>query len=806
MNSFSKNRTTFLFILLCLLGAGYSLFEWINFKNTPDENTASELATEAVTIASDNFDRFVFDFTSRSTLVTENIKSALENGSNLEQVFTESIDRDYFWGSVVFKDKEKHIWSGFVPNSYPDKVLGIDEPLHVSINTENNVTYLYSLIPFFVEEQDSLIRYDIYNRVKLSQDNILTLGSNLELSPAKLFSVPEKYPVRFDFNEFTSQSTLASSVISTASSDSLGQIYALEEGFNEYVAYTNEKTGIWRAFFLACFLLLVGALAFSFSKSIEGWMSLLIPISAYTCIWLLIKTLYPLLNIQVLNVALLSNLHLVNYAVNALYTLLVAIMVTSYLVSEEKPRLFPESSKFIATGLILSACAGATFYTFLLNTSSVIIHSDVRVLDLELIPSLTTLVFYLCSSATFISLFVLFITLNWFFLKNAPKQFWYFIIGIIAGILGFTLIGAFTFASGDDLTWALAISLLSFSLVLIFSVYLVKKPPAFLRSSKLRLLIFISYLSVCFIYIAFVSGNTARQNQQMLQAAADFSVDEELEIQNITVTLLRALSDELSTNPAVAFEDASFDRFLADYIKPEWLRYTISVQVIDVDGTRFTDYTTSLSPPQWSTAFRITELEIPFEHEQIRRSNLRPVIRRRPINTINANYSSFIRGWIPVFENSTSEKRIGWVLCSVYEELPQLDRPLRTVISSQKYDNWGDTFLATEYENGSSVRSLMEGIPLEIPEPATLSENVISKVNSDSVFATSLMYGNDEIKELYVKKRGKYCSDCHQKNRFKPTYFLISEIVLCTGYFRNFSDAFLFLEYTLENFRAFQKI
>ncbi|GAB5407774.1 MAG: hypothetical protein BalsKO_01390 [Balneolaceae bacterium] len=241
----------------------------------------------------------------------------------------------------------------------------------------------------------------------------------------------------------------------------------------------------------------------------------------------------------------------------------------------------------------------------------------------------------------------------------------------------------------------------------------------------------------------------------MLEAAELFSIDEENEVQSIAKNLLEELSNELSQNSELAFDNSFFDEYLENYIKPEWLRYSISVQIIDDDGSRFSDYTTSLSRPQWSTAFRIQELEIPFEDEQIRRENIRPVIRTRPISTINAKYSTFIRGWIPIFENSESNSRIGWILCSVYEELPQLDRPLRTVISSRENLFTGETFTSSEYENGTYVRSSITGIPLEIPRPYVLPESTIKQVELDSIFTTSFSYDNNEIKELYVKKRDK---------------------------------------------------
>lgn len=752
MSTLSKNRTPILIGLLCILALGYSLFEWLNYQNAPKESAITSLAEESVLAASENFKQFVFKFTKNSTSFADQSKKLLENNESLESLFDEAYQTYSFWGSVIFKEDEKIGWNGFVPNNLPDQIYDLNESLYISIDTENNVTYLFSLIPLFVESQDSVVRYDVYNRVKISQENILSIGKNLELSPNELFTYPGQYPVIFDFNEFTQPDALASSVISTVSSDSLGKIYALPKDFYEFEAYHFEKTGIWRAFFLVCFLMLIGALAFSFSKELGGWAGLFVQLAVYTCIWLLIKTLYPLINIHAFNVPLLANLYLVNYAVNSFYTLLISFSATSFLITERNLIIPFSSGGFMFMGATLSILVGTTFFKFLSNTTGVIIHSTITVMDLELLPSLSTLIFYLCSSTTFISLFILFISICWFIIKNASKKTGYTISGLIIGLVVFGIVSKLSFVKESDSNWIIVITTLFIFLTTVFSVYLVKKKPDFIKSSKLRSLIFISYLAVCFIYIAYASGNTARQNLRMIEAADDFSLNEEDQIRNITVDLLLALGNELSNSPQSAFDDAFFDQFVEGFIKPEWLRYSISVQIIDSDGDRFADYTTSLSPPQWSTAFRIAELEIPFEDEQIRRENLRPVLRRQPINTINANYSSFIRGWIPIFEHSESDLRIGWILCSVYEELPQLDRPLRTVISSQQSRNWGETLLSTEYENGVAIRSILTGIPLEISEPSILPEQTMMRVYSDSIYSTSFSYGTSEIKELFVKK------------------------------------------------------
>lgn len=749
MGILKENRTVILFSLLCLLAVGYSFFEWNSFRNTPTEDEKIQLASKSVSDAYNTFQQFLFDFTSHSTSFAEAVKNEVTN-ENLEKSASSLLDYDYnFWGTVIFKEGERVLWNGFAPTSYQGDSLSQNDPLYVSIANENNVTFLFSVIPFFIEKDTLIIRYDVVNRVKISQDNIINIGGNLELAPQQLFTLPDQYPVQFRFNEGSYETSIASKIISTTSSDSLGVIYATESGFDEFRNIHLSSISFWRAIFLACLLVLTGLLIFSFSITIGGWKGLILQIVATSCIWLLIKSLYPLLNIQANRLLFLTNLSQVGYIVNAIYSLLICTSISTFILKRKK------SINLRSVGAIsffTSAFFAYIIFRYLLSTTSLIAYSSINVLDLELIPSLETLIFYVCASVTFISIFSISIISYWFIFKNSKGYFNTVFIGLILGFLTFCVFCILFYNGDKDSNWALSISSLFFFLTIVFAVYVLKKDSIFVSSSKLKLLIFISYLTICFVEMAVARGATLRQNIQMLEAAKSYSTDEETEMQSITISILNELVYELSQIQDGAFGDSFLDQYLQDFIKPEWLRYTISVQIINKEGDRFTDYTTSLSPPQWSTAFRIQELEIPYEDEQIRRDRLRPILRSRPINTINANYSAFIRGWIPIYENIESDVLIGWILCSVYEELPQFNRPLRTVISTGQNTTFGETLASSEYINGNFIRSSVIGTPLEIPGPSTLPEITRAKVEVDSIFVTSFTYNNDEIKELYVKK------------------------------------------------------
>ena len=749
-----KRSLTTLLILLCVLLCGYAVFEWSTYSNKPTPENKNSLAEDAVNNAVENFRDYLFDFTNQSAELTGEIESRIKAGEMPEEIYNALSPSSPFWGVVLYKDGATVFWDGFVPDAYPEDSPQNSDLSRISIGTNNNVTYFYNILPFFADGDTALARYDVYTRAKISQDNILELGKELEMDPALLFGSDKSYPVFFSFGESTDQTdVLHSEVVSLSSSDSIATIYALDSSYESFRAKYDYQNALKRGLFYIAFLVLGGLFILILARSIGGITGVLLQLVAFTTVWFLLRTIYPIIEGSQ-NFSSLPDITLIRYAVNAIFATLISISIIPFLINHKSEMKISDPGKLFIAGLAVSALSAISFHGFFMQTFQLMVHSDVQIMDLELIPSLPTLILYVTGSLYFVSIALVNGTFIWFILTKTPRTFWFTIAGLITGFLFTDMLYRFIMPDGAEYSWILLINGLLFSVILIFSVYVFQRNPQFLYSSKLRLLLFLGYLTVCFSYIPMSNGNVHRLNERMLNEAESFSKDEENEIENITKSILSQLEQNVNGNPNRLFNDVPFARLMESIIEPEWLRYTISIQLIDKSGDRFADYTTSLSPPQWSTAYRITELEIPFEEERIQRENLRPIIRNRPINTINSSYSSFRRGWIPIFENDSSDVRSGWILCSVYRELPQLDRPLRTVINASESSEWEQTLVTTEYHDGVAIRSSITGIPLEIPTPSLLSEKLRMHIKADSVYRTTSTYGYQKVKELYLLQNG----------------------------------------------------
>lgn len=121
-----------------------------------------------------------------------------------------------------------------------------------------------------------------------------------------------------------------------------------------------------------------------------------------------------------------------------------------------------------------------------------------------------------------------------------------------------------------------------------------------------------------------------------------------------------------------------------------------------------------------------------------------------PLNEAASNYSAFRRAWIPLYENGDETQRTGWILCSVYRERPQYEKPIRAVIASRSNENWDVPINITEYIDGHSVRKNIQGLPLELPDYLNLPEELIEEIHENGSLARITEMGGQTIRELFI--------------------------------------------------------
>lgn len=756
-----KNKTWTLAFLLTLTALCYGVFEiWIEHGEL-SEFEREQLAHKSVNSALQNYNAFHNKFTRESRLFTEYVQQQLASASDMQNIINEADNNYDFWGMSVFSEQELLLWSGFAPHEYPKDIPTDSPDIWVDIKRNNNVTFLNYRVSFEVEKADSLSQYTLLTRKKIQQENILPIGDSSELKPSWLFQSESDYPVHFNFFESPPRNPQFKTKISTQTVDSVGVIYTLADDYSEYRATRQNQFFLYRAIFYALLISLVTLFLISISQELSIWNSLLLKLFAISLAWLFFSNIdYGVGWIEIFGALGQQDFEtikpLVEYCVHSIFILLISIVCFRPLISTEIDLKKRPGIIFPTVLIFYGFLSAFLLYFFLIETYSLFIQSSIRVLDLEVFPRWQTMVFYIASGIFSISSITLLTLLGWFLLKLRKQSLPIPLLLMIAGyLLGMLLIFWLKLYPANAI-WIILTTGIFFSVILVFIILVNRNPSLFSNASRLRLLLLFSYISVCITYIAVYKGYSERLHSQMERAAYLFIDEEATQAEQIARNLLTSLEQSISGLTAQDFiqrpsyVENVFTRETRELISPEWESFSISTQLVNNSGEIVGEYASDLDSPAWTRAFNMLSLVIPFEEEQIRVENLRPIIRERPLNEANSNYSSFRRAWIPLYEEGSNVDRIGWILCSVYRERPQFEKPLRAVIASEESEDWNASISITEYVEGKAARRNIVGPPLELPGYLRLPDDLMQQVQQDSVLYRTAEVANQNIREFFI--------------------------------------------------------
>lgn len=761
MKSPIHNNTWALAFLLTLVALMYGIFEIWTEQGDLTELEQTTLANEAINTALQNYLNFEQEFVNQSNQFSVFAKQQLQNNEPLSSITTEA-DKEYdFWGISLFKGNENILWTGFSPQQVSPEVKPTGNNAYVSIEQSNNVTFLNYSTHITAQLNDTLIQYTVITRKKVKQENILPIGDDSELMPSDFLQPEADYPVHFSFFEEPPQNPQFITRISTQSVDSAGVIYTLKDDYSEYRSIKQNQYFLYRAIFYVVLISLITLFLISISRELTTWKSLLLKLFAITLAWLFFSNIdYGVGWIEIFYALGQQDFEaikpLVKYGVHSFFILLLTIVCFNPLLSSSLE--VKNSSSVITTVLIafFGFLSATLLHFYLLETYSLFTETSIAVLDLEVFPHLETFLFYVISGVFCISSITLLTILGWFLMKLTPQSLSVSLLIMLGGyLIGLFVIFVLSLYP-EKAGWLVLTTTLFFATILVFIFLAHRNPALFTFASRLRLLLLFSYIAVCISYIAVYKGYSIRLNSQMEKAAQLFVDEEATQAEIIARNLLTQLEQSVSNltlNDFIqrpAFVENYFTQQTQNLLQQDWERFSISTQLVNNQGEIIGEYSSDLDSPAWTRAFNMLSLVIPFEEEQIRVENLRPIVRERPLNEANSNYSSFRRAWIPLYQDGNTEQRIGWILCSVYRERPQYEKPLRAVIASEGSESWNASISIIEYIDGLAARRNIVGTPLDIPGYLSLPSEILSETKSDSSFYRTTGLGNQHIREYFV--------------------------------------------------------
>lgn len=741
----------------------YGIFElWIEYTEYTD-SSRDQYAQEALDEGLQNFNRFENDFIRQSSQLRAELQSQLFD-STLSNGYMQSLENEFsFWGTSVFRGQDLIYWSEFGAPALTHQLSESEPWPRVTVEQNNNVTFLSYQAPLIAPDADSIGEYQLVTRQKIDQENILSIGANSELSASELFQKETQYPLHFSFFEDPPEDLQFYVKLSTQSVDSVGIIYTFEDDFSQYRAANQNRYFLYRAIFYALLIIFISLFLISISQELSEWYSLLLKLFAITIAVIFFSNIeYGVGWIEIFyglgQQELQAIQGLVLYSIYALFFLVGTIICFKPLLNEKLPvdkEKLPDHS-LTAALLIFGLISVLILNFFLQQTHLLFIRSSIPILDLEVFPEWEAFFFYITSGIFCISILTLLTLIGWYLMNlvdhSSRISLLLMLGGFTAGLLMLLAIGV---ESGPE-TWYLFSVCFIFICCLSF-IYMAHEHANFFTSgSRLRLMLLLSGITVCITYVATYKGYSERLDSQMQLAARMFLDEEATQAEKVARDLLTDL--EISISDLTQEDLLQRPDFVENYftqqtqriIPEQWKSFSISTQLVNNNGKIIGEYSSDLDSPAWTRAFNMLSLVIPFEEEQIRVENLRPIVRERPLNEANSNYSSFRRAWIPLYEKDDNQTRIGWILCSVYRERPQFEKPLRAVIASENNDRWIAPIHITEYVNGKASRQNIVGTPLELPGYLRLPAELIQSIQKDSTLKRVEGLANQKVRELFI--------------------------------------------------------
>lgn len=731
---FNKSHiTTVLYSTLALVAIAFLYFEWLQLNNNRSNQETQIIAAESVNESFEQLQNQIFNFSSASTEFANSIAEQLV--SNTDLTLPNIIQSD-FWGAAVFEAGNPIYWQDYASIFPLDSLDANNNELILERRKEGNVQFLQSIIPITNIQNSDTVYYQVYTRLLLDQHSEFDITGNQPESDIHQMNSRNSFPVRISYSSVRQDSVIHSRTFFSVSGDFIALVYASESDIETFVNSENERIRNIRSYFILSIVALFTILIAWMCRKLNFYLQLLLQWSFLILIHFLQSPISTLL----FNDIFISKMIDFGFIV-AGFLCLYRLINNRYLGNKSS-----KSAEVYLLSILNGVAIAALLIFALHDIFSTILLTELNLFNQILTSSLLSTTWILIIGTALLIPVSLF---NHSFLKGIKYEqtsslgiFCSTIFGIsfptlisylLAEDLGIDSL--IIWISGSVLVAVLVLTLFQFRIrILTYKVSLIRVLLTILTivSSSITATIYYSFDEVLFTKLVNNSKVFEEDNEDRIRLVISELLDEAYaEVRSISL-----------------YSVSNFEQIIDNLIEEDWLKYSFSLQLIDKSGAPLAAYNTNLSVPQWTTDYRIEELIIPYEEERIRKENIRPILRSQPINTVNAEYSYFMRGWIPLYQSRRSENISGWILATLYQEIPELNRPFRSVVNATIQSPEETAFTFTEYKNGIPTRSIVSGTLTSIPDYGMLPSTI-----QDYMTGHQEWVQNPTIQDLKLKER-----------------------------------------------------
>lgn len=743
-----KHITAGLYGLLAGIAIAFLVFEWKNMNSNLDEIASEANAISAVEESFNQLSTYIFDFSSNSTEFANLIEQQFQNS---EDQISQVSGSNQFWGFTVFQEGTPVLWDGFTSTTILDSLEAINSNIKLERRRTGNVQFLESTIPVLIDHDSDTTYLQVVTRALIEQKNESDIGKNFNFTPEEAFNSKSSYPVRIAFSRVENDSVIHSREFESISGDFIATVYGSTSDSESFQKSERQKISTYRSYFITAIVVMFSILILWLTTSLHPYLRLFIHLGIFSTLYFFEQS-----TIQHQQLAIfIQDLGPIIFSALLYSSLFIAVKGRIASLSDA-----PSSEHFILSFLSgLSTSIWIMFLLILVDES--IGEAQINVFNQILTSSNISTIWLFFVSGTLAT--VLMLSNRIFLLLSHQKgklNFSLFSTILIGATV--PLIISFFLKMEIDVSNSILGAALFISLIICLSTFIQAKFSLLrFEVSLLRAFLIINTVAGLAVTSVIYSSFSNHLYSQLELKTNEFLEDNEDQIEAVISDLLFEAYGEVRS--ISLYSVSNFEQIIEGLIKDEWLKYSFSVQLIDNRGGPLAAYNTNLSVPQWTTDYRVDELIIPYEEEQIRRDNIRPILRERPINTVNAEYSYFMRGWIPVYQSRRSDNITGWILATLYKEIPELNRPFRSVVNATIQSPEETAFSLTEYRDLLPARSTVSGTLSSLPDYGVIPQRVSASLSTDSLFLNEATIQGVNLKEQFtLTEDGNIVRAAHQ--------------------------------------------
>ncbi|WP_445666557.1 ATP-binding protein [Fodinibius sp. AD559] len=745
MMNFSSKKQLYHWLgwsLLALLVTLLLLEGW-RYGVKPSATTNKEVIESSLDRATDYFLEKQEKLLSDSQNLANALQAPLLQSRSDQYLYNTLNQIPALWSAALYHENEPVIWRGFALQNTTQVQDRDPSAPDLILKRHNNVIYWECHIPFSIQDSSDTINYDLFTTYRVQQNNPLSIGSESEFSLFNSDDFSTSYPLNFSIFSAPPAQTVQTQTLTNLEGDSVGVVYATSDEFEQTRTEWEENNTFWRSIFAALSFVLIISILFIAAQNLSLWKALLVQLLFVILGWT-IFSYSSLLSYWILSISSSGSTEWVNLVtnlsasfINAAFALIASWVIKQKLQNykhELKADWYLSIISLAAIFGVVNALAILSFFKMLFQAAN---NAGVAILDLRIFPEPGTIILYLVLGVAILAAGNILVLLNRMLLRFSREH-----LKLTSSVLSTSFIISLFVAQlfipeRFIFNWMFYSSIMGFIIVLTIAIAYEANLKKLTNKSHLRKAIIGSFLIAIVCLPALYQAALNSTDDKLWQRASSYAQEEDHFAEHLTRNLLIKLEESFRGITTQDLQEnrsnlqTRFTQTIRDYISPRSNTYSLNLQLVNSSGELIGDYATDLNSPNWVNRYNISTLQIVTEIEQITKSTIRPVVQL-PQLINQQEYRTFYRGWIPVFGISDQEP-IAWILCSVYQERPEYNKPIRTVMSRLSFEDLNTPYLLQKFQNGELINSVQQGFTNYFPKYRTLEENQLKALQDDTL-------------------------------------------------------------------------